>query len=89
MTAVERSVNHTQSDFGKMSMNGSNGVSKSTSDLGHRNYIRWDDPRVEQIPEGEKEDIQAVADMINKSQMAMYNHHRHCYGGRFEEPLIY
>lgn len=48
----------------------------------NRNYIRWDDPRVEQKPEGEDEDIKAVAEMINDIQRAQYNMHRHCYSGK-------
>ncbi len=49
--------------------------------LANRNYIKWDDPTVEQIPEGEDEDIKAVADQINAIQKAQYNMHRHCYSG--------
>ena len=49
--------------------------------LASRNYIKWDDPSVEQIPEGEEEDIKAVADQINAIQKAQYNVHRHCYTG--------
>lgn len=81
MTAVAGLVNHAQSGFGKLSMTGSNGASQPSSDLSSRKYIRWDDSRVEKIPEGEAEDIQAVADLINKSQAAMFNQHRHCFGG--------
>jgi hypothetical protein len=36
-------------------------------------YIKWDAPGVEKIPQGEAEDIQAVAAMINKIQKAQYN----------------
>lgn len=46
-----------------------------------RNYIKWDDASVEKIPDGEEEDIKAVADMINEIQKAQYNSHRHCYSG--------
>ncbi|RFU25050.1 hypothetical protein B7463_g11282, partial [Scytalidium lignicola] len=49
--------------------------------LEKRNYIRWDDPRVEKKPEGEDEDVKAVAEMINKIQRIQYNMHRHCYSG--------
>jgi hypothetical protein len=52
----------------------------TSSGVDSRNYIRWDDPRVEKIPPGEAEDIQAVADMINDIQRAQFNMHRHCYG---------
>ncbi|TKA52456.1 hypothetical protein B0A49_11025, partial [Cryomyces minteri] len=50
-------------------------------ELEGRNYIRWDSKGVENVPEGEQEDIQAVADMINDIQKAQYNSHRHCYSG--------
>jgi hypothetical protein len=49
--------------------------------LEDRSYVRWDDPRVQEKPEGEDEDIQAVAQMINEAQRAQYNSHRHCFGG--------
>jgi hypothetical protein len=35
--------------------------SKNQEELSRRNYIKWGDPNVEKIPEGEAEDIQAVA----------------------------
>lgn len=53
----------------------------ATNGVASRNYIRWDTPGVEKIPEGEAEDIQAVADMINVMQRAQFNKHRHMYGG--------
>jgi len=46
-----------------------------------RTYVRWDAPRVENIPPGEAEDIQAVADMINTMQKTVYNKHRHTFTG--------
>ncbi|KAL8763525.1 MAG: hypothetical protein Q9194_007321 [Teloschistes cf. exilis] len=49
--------------------------------LADRNYIRWDAEGVEKIPEGEEEDIKAVAEMINAIQKAQWNSHRHCYSG--------
>ena len=49
--------------------------------MANRKYIHWQDEGVEKIPPNEAEDIQAVADMINASQKAQYNSHRHCYGG--------
>jgi hypothetical protein len=52
------------------------------SKLEGRDYIRWDDSRVQSKPEGEDEDIKAVAEMINAIQKAQYNSHRHCYTGR-------
>lgn len=45
-------------------------------------YVRWDSG-VEQVPPGEAEDIQAVADMINAMQKAQFNNHRHMYGGKY------
>jgi hypothetical protein len=33
-----------------------------------QNYIRWDAQAVEKVPPNEKEDIQAVADMVNTIQ---------------------
>lgn len=47
-----------------------------------RNYIHWQQDGVEKLPPNEKEDIQAVADMINAMQKAQYNNHRHCYTGK-------
>ena len=52
--------------------------------MAKRKYIHWQDEGVEKIPPNEKEDIQAVADMINSMQKAQYNNHRHCYTGGFE-----
>ncbi|EHY56171.1 hypothetical protein ABEF92_005439 [Exophiala dermatitidis] len=49
--------------------------------LEDRHYIRYDDPRVTSRPEGEEEDIKAVADMVNEIQKAPWNSHRHCYTG--------
>ena len=51
-----------------------------TSRLEDRKYIRYDSG-VEKVPAGEEEDIQAVADMINKIQKVHWNMHRHCYSG--------
>lgn len=55
--------------------------SEDQQKLASRNYIRWDDPNVEKKPEGEDEDIRAVAEQINAIQKAQYNSHRHCYSG--------
>ncbi|KAK5282297.1 hypothetical protein LTR40_003497, partial [Exophiala xenobiotica] len=52
------------------------------SKLEGRDYIRWDDSRVQSKPEGEDEDIKAVAEMINAIQKAQYNSHRHCTHAR-------
>jgi len=49
--------------------------------LAERNYIKHGDPGVEKIPDGEEEDIRAVAEQINAIQKAQYNSHRHCYTG--------
>lgn len=53
----------------------------TSEDLANRNYIRWDDSSVEKIPEGEEDDIRAVAEQINTIQKAQWNMHRHCYSG--------
>lgn len=60
-----------------------NGNSKAVGeeDLSNRNYIRWDNEGVEKIPDGEEEDINAVAEQINAIQKAQWNMHRHCYSG--------
>jgi hypothetical protein len=55
--------------------------SENQEKLARRNYIKWGDPNLEKIPEGEAEDIQAVAEQINAIQRAQYNCHRHCYSG--------
>ncbi|MCJ1325949.1 hypothetical protein MMC10_002612 [Thelotrema lepadinum] len=54
--------------------------SMSPSDLVDRKYIRYDSG-VEEIPPNESEDIQAVAEMINHAQKAMFNKTRHGYTG--------
>ena len=59
----------------------SNNEADNEKDLANRKYIRWDDEGVEKVPPNESEDIQAVADMINRIQKAQYNMHRHCYTG--------
>ncbi|KAH6674612.1 catalase-like domain-containing protein [Halenospora varia] len=61
----------------------SNGTNGHTNGLASRtkNYIRWDAEGVEKIPPNDAEDIQVVADMINKIQRAQYNNHRYCYSG--------
>ena len=69
--------------------------SENQEKLARKNYIKWGDPNVEKISEGEAEDVQAVAEQINAIQKAQYNCHRHCYSGmdmkglrRAAEPLI-
>lgn len=47
-----------------------------------RKYIRWDAEGVEKIQPHEEEDIKAVAEQINAIQRAMYNQHRHAFGGK-------
>lgn len=59
--------------------NGENGP--SISDMSKRNYIRWDAEGVENVPDGEEDDINAVAEQINCIQKAQWNMHRHCYSG--------
>lgn len=54
---------------------------ENSKQLESRNYVRWDDPRVQHKPEDEDEDIKAVAEMVNEIQKAQYNSHRHCYSG--------
>jgi hypothetical protein len=44
-------------------------------------YIKWNAEGVEKVPPNEAEDIQAVADMINKIQMTQLSNHRHVYSG--------
>jgi hypothetical protein len=61
--------------------------SENQEELSRRNYIKWGDPNVEKIPEGEAEDIQAVVEQINAIQEAQYNCHRHCYSG-MDEKLV-
>lgn len=51
------------------------------ADLSKRDYVRWNAEGVEKIPQGEKEDIDAVAEQINCIQKAQWNMHRHCYSG--------
>lgn len=55
--------------------------------LENRKYIRWDAEGVEKLQPNEAEDIQAVADQINAIQRAMYNSHRHCFGGAQQPPV--
>ncbi|KAF4625245.1 hypothetical protein G7Y89_g12923 [Cudoniella acicularis] len=60
----------------------SNGLTNAHSNrVASRDYIRWDAEGVEKIPPNEQEDIQAVAEMINKIQRAQFNSHRHMYSG--------
>ncbi|KAI9815043.1 MAG: hypothetical protein M1827_002886 [Pycnora praestabilis] len=56
-------------------------TSPRDASLENRKYIRWDTKGVESIPEGEAEDIQAVADMINAAQRGQFNRGRHAFGG--------
>jgi hypothetical protein len=55
-----------------MASNRTNGVNTS-------NYIWWNAEGIEKIPPTKKEDIQAVADMINMAQKTHYNATRHMY----------
>lgn len=52
-------------------------TNEASSDLGNRNYIRWDAEGVEKIPPNEAEDIKAVALQFNCIQRAMFNRGRH------------
>lgn len=63
-------------------------TNSASSDLAHRNYIRWDAEGVEKIPPKEEEDIKAVAEQINCIQKAMFNRGRHCFGGRSRLSLV-
>lgn len=56
-------------------------ISINMTDLANRRYLRWDTEGVEKVPPNEKEDIHATAKMLNDIQKAMYNQHRHCFGG--------
>lgn len=46
----------------------------------HRSYIKYSSD-LEKIPDGEAEDIQAVAKQLTDIQRAQYNVHRHCFSG--------
>jgi hypothetical protein len=80
MTAILGSLQPVQSALGMMAIDGRNETT-TKGNLTSQKYIRWDDSRVESVPDGEAEDIQAVAELINKAQSMMYNNHRHCFGG--------
>ena len=67
-----------------MATNGHTNGANGASDLGSRNYIRWDAEGVEKVPPHEKEDIQNVANMINGAQHMNFNNHRHVYGGEWQ-----
>lgn len=45
-------------------------------------YVEWNAEGVEKVPPNEAEDIQAVAGLINKFQMAQMSNHRHVYSGQ-------
>jgi len=45
------------------------------------NYIRWDDPSVEHEAPEEAEIIKKIATQFNQIQAAMFDQHRHCFGG--------
>lgn len=46
----------------------------------HRPYVKYSND-LEKIPDGEAEDIQAVAKQLTDIQKAQYNVHRHCFSG--------
>lgn len=50
------------------------------TNMENRAYIKYS-PDLEKIPDGEAEDIQAVAKQLNDIQRAQYNVHRHCFSG--------
>lgn len=52
------------------------------TDLANRDYVRWDSGGIEEVPPNEEEDINETAKMLNEIQKAMYDKHRHCFGGR-------
>lgn len=56
-------------------------TSTMTPDLSNRNYVRWDAPGVENPPPNEEDDINAVAEQINKAQRQQFDNHRHVYTG--------
>lgn len=45
-----------------------------------RSYVKYSSD-LEKIPDGEAEDIQAVAKQLTDIQKAQYNVHRHCFSG--------
>ena len=56
--------------------------------MSKRNHIRWDAEGMEKIALVETENIQTVADMINASQKAQWNSHRHYSGGQSQRSLV-
>ena len=64
-----------------MALNGTNGADTQS-------YIRWNAEGVEKVPPHEKEDIQAVADLINTMQRTQFNNHGHMFSGRWPGGLI-
>lgn len=50
-----------------------------STDLSNRKYMRWDTPGIEEVPPGEEDDINAVAEQMNKLQEQQFDNHRHVY----------
>lgn len=46
----------------------------------NRPYIKYS-PSLEKVPDGEADEIKAVAKQFNDIQKAQFNVHRHCYTG--------
>jgi hypothetical protein len=65
-----------------MATKASNVANGHLNKVSSRNYIRWDSEGVQSIPPHEAEDIQAVAEMINKIQRMQFNKARHCFSGK-------
>jgi hypothetical protein len=65
-----------------MATNATNVTNGHSNGVSSRNYIKWDSEGVQSIPPNEAEDIQAVADMINKIQRTQFNKARHCFSGK-------
>ena len=74
-------TNYEEKEAPHAGMEISNRPAGENEDMSKRKYIRWDAEGVEKVQPNEAENIQAVADMINKFQKMQWNNHRHCYTG--------
>jgi hypothetical protein len=61
-----------------MALSGTNG----TNEVDTSKYTCCDAPGVINIPAGEEEDIQAVADMVHAMQRVQFKKHQHMYSGK-------
>lgn len=55
-------------------------ISGVAANMESRSYVKFS-PDLEKIPDGEADDIQAVAKQLTDIQKAQYNVHRHCFSG--------